>query len=147
MQPTDQTVNSMNIYAEAKACLGQSLVPVGDDPELGCAVSVSVLLNEKCGIPIKVTQSTYELLQELISSPRFREVYIPIFGDIIISPTGTSTISNTPITHGHVGCVAKYGILSNNSYTGLWGENYTLDSWRKRYQVQGGYPVRFFRAV
>lgn len=142
-----QTETSKKVYLWAKQCLGESLVPVGDDREYGCAISVTVLLKEKMGLNIKETLSTLELLHMLEKSTIFKEISDPLPGDIIISATGTSTLPNTPIKHGHTGVVAKYGILSNNSYTGLWSEFYTLESWKKRYEIQGGYPTRFFRAL
>lgn len=144
---TMQTQNSFKIYQAAKYSLGKSLVPVGDDPDVGCAISVTVLLNELCGFAIKETQSTYELLQELIASKLFTEVIDPLPGDIIVSATGTSSIPNTPIKHGHTGIVARFGILSNSSLTGLWSENFTLATWANRYEKQGGYPTRYFRAI
>lgn len=133
------------IYQEAKKALGTSLVPIGDDPDVGCAISVTYLLKEKCGIDIKETLSTSDLLTELINNPHFTEITTPQVGGIIISATGTSTISDTPITHGHCGVVGLYGVLSNNSLNGLWSENYTLETWHKRYGVDGGYPTRFFQ--
>lgn len=141
------TINSQKVYDQAKACLGISLVPVGDDRELGCAISVTVLLKEKVGMDIQEVLSTNELLGNLIKSPYFQEVANPLAGDIVISATGTSTLPNTPITHGHVGIVGLHGIMSNNSYTGLWSEFYTLETWKERYSVQGGYPIRYFRAL
>lgn len=145
--PMNQTQTSLNIYKVAKSCLGTTLVPVGDDPDVGCAISVTVLLKEKCNIPIRETQSTHDLLIELIENPLFKEVNEPLPGDIIISATGTSQLAGTPIKHGHTGIVAKFGILSNSSLTGLWSENFTMETWINRYKYQGGYPTRFFRAV
>ncbi len=142
-----QTKTAQRVYAAAKECLGDSLVPIGDDPDVGCAISVSVLLRDMCGIGIKETLSTSELLQEMISSTFFVEVQNPAAGDVIISATGTSVNPKTLITHGHVGVVGLHGILSNNSMNGLWSENYTLDTWKARYQSQGGYPVRYFRLL
>lgn len=143
----EQTETSLQIYTTAKKLIGVSLVPVGDDPDVGCAISVTVLLKEKCNIPIGETQSTHDLLIELIESPLFKEVNEPLPGDIIISATGTSQLAGTPIKHGHTGIVAKFGILSNSSLTGLWSENFTLETWTNRYKYQGGYPTRYFRAL
>lgn len=141
MSPTAQ-----KIYDEAKKALGTSLVPVGDDPDLGCAISVSVLLHDKCGIDIAKTTGTWTLLQELLQSKYFQLVSDPQPADILMYATGTSTIQNTPIKHGHVAILGKYGVLSNNSLTGLWSENYSLASFKARYEVQGGYPLHAFRA-
>ncbi len=141
------TENSLRVYNTAKETLGNTLVPVSDNREVGCAISLTVLLKEMCGVGIKETLSTAELLQELESSTLFKEVSDPTFGDVIIDATGTSSMPNTPITHGHCGVVGKKGIMSNNSYTGLWSEFYTLESWKQRYEVQGGYTSRYFRLL
>lgn len=141
------TENSIRVYNVAKECLNTSLVPKGDDIELGCAISVTVILKEMCSVGINETLSTNELLQELKNSTLFKEVFVPVYGDIIISATGTSTLPKTPIKNGHVGIVARHGILSNNSLTGLWDEFYTLESWISRYQTKGGYPTRYFRLL
>lgn len=136
------------IYEQAKAALGTSLVPVGDDPDVGCAISATVLLKERCGMDIKETLSTLEFLHEIEASPLFQEVFdFGEMGDIWIDATGTSIIPNTPITHGHCGVLGKFGIMSNSSLTGLWSEFYDKDSWKQRYEIQGGYPTRKFRAV
>lgn len=150
-QTNVQTEASIRIYDIAKSCLGKSLVPVGDDPDLGCAISLTVLLN-KAGINIRETVSTAQALVELETSPLFKEVSDPLPGDVIISASGTSSIENTSIKNGHCGVVAIYpigdnGIMSNNSLNGLWQEVYTLSSWNERYKIQGGYLTRFFRAL
>jgi hypothetical protein len=135
------------LYEMAKSCLNTSLVPLGDDPELGCAISVNALVARVKGHQVGGGTSTYGLLQALVASSWFKEVKEPTFGDIIISATETSTIPNTPIAHGHTGVVGKYGIMSNDSSSGLWKENYTLDTWKARYETLGGYPTRFFRLI
>jgi len=40
-----------------------------------------------------------------------------------------------------------FGIVSNDSNTGLLLELWDLARWRKFYGVQGGLPVAFFRAL
>lgn len=133
------------VYQKAYMFLGKSLVPPNDDPDVGCAISVTVLLKEKCGINIKETTSTYELLHELIASPYVEEVFSPLFGDIIISATDTSLFQNPPFPHGHTGIVGKVKIMSNNSSNGLWEDGWTLPAWDNHYRKLGGYPTRFFR--
>jgi hypothetical protein len=138
------------LYNVSKKALEEkeSLVPVGDDPELGCAISLTVLLN-RIGCIIKETASTAELLMELAEDPEFEEISETDAGcgDIIICATGTSSIPNTPIPHGHCGIVGKFGIMSNDSRNGIWSEYYTLESWKERYEIKGGYASRFFRIV
>ena len=149
-----QTANSLKLYLSAKECLGKTLVPAGDDPEYGCAISVNMLFLRTFGKQIGGGTSTYDLFQNLVNSPLFKEVQESEVqgGDIIISPTGMSSIPFTPITNGHVGVLGIYGapnngIMSNDSFNGLWQEVYTLASWTARYKIQGGYPMRFFRAL
>jgi len=36
---------------------------------------------------------------------------------------------------------------SNNSATGLFEENFTLETWKKRYVDNGGFPMLFFSAA
>ena len=142
-----QTATSNKVYQIAAQCLGISLIPPGDDRELGCAISVTALLREKCEIQIPETTSTYNLLASLLALPAlFKEVAVPLPGDIIIAATGTQP-STSPLSNGHTGVVAKYGILSNNSYTGLWSEVYTLRSWHNHYDIIGQFRTRYFRPL
>ena len=122
--PTNQpTFHSSNIYKIAKDCLGKHITEDPNvDPNLGCAEAVSYVL-EQAGydlgsLGIEGTSELYTWLQN-----HFTQVVNPLAGDIIISPTGTST---TGSPHGHVGIVAKYGILSNSSSSGLFLENFDL---------------------
>ena len=142
-----QTQSSIALYNAAKVALGTTLVPVGDNPDLGCAISLSVLWSRVFPNSASVldTVSTAVLLKALMSSPLFKQVLDPLAGDIIISATGTSVAVPPPIANGHCGVVGYSGIMSNNSLTGLWSEVYTLDTWNQRYAVQGSYPVLFFR--
>lgn len=128
------------IYNLAKASLGKDIAATQN--ELGCAESISYLLNKanvanfpKAGY--LGTSDFYNWLKKFAMP-----VDTPIRGDIIISPTGTSTKG---AQHGHIGIVALYGVLSNNSMNGLFMEYYTIDSWRTYYGGKLGFPVLFFR--
>lgn len=145
--PTNgQTKNSFTLYTVAKECLGISLVPAGDDPEYGCAISLNMLSLRAFGHQIGGGASTTLLLKDLVIQPHnYTEVREPLPGDIIISATGTSIKPNPAIPNGHVGVVGQFGIMSNNSDDGLWSEAYTLASWDTRYRAAGGFPTRFFR--
>lgn len=142
----EQTQNSMRLYEEAKAHLDKNLCENFED---GCAETVSNLILLALGPVIIATASTYMLLRTLCASSSFKEVgtFEALPGDIIISATGTSTISPPPFPHGHTGIVARYGILSNNSDNGLLQEKWNLDSWDDHYAVAGGYPTRVFRPL
>jgi len=138
-QPTE---HSQRVYNVAKGCLGKHITEDPNvDPALGCAEAISHVLDE-AGYDlgshgIAGTSELYTWLKN-----HFTPVTDPLPGDVLISPTGTST-KGSP--HGHVAIVAKYGILSNSSTTGKFSENFTLDSW-KQYYSNLGFPMFFFRA-
>ncbi len=144
----DQTLNSLKLYNVAKAHLGKSLVPSDVPIEYGCAISVNIL--DLIAFPnegqIGGGASSFNLLQAVIKNPRFQEVFEPLPGDLIIDATGTSTLTNPPFV-GHCGVVGYHGIMSNNSFNGLWEEKYTVDTWNQRYQIEGGYKNRYFRHI
>lgn len=145
VQPTSTT--NQRIYDESVKCLHthvtlDSTVP----PELGCAEAVSYVL-EQAGItdlPPKGIAGTAALYQWLKLNKQFVQTQNPVFGDIIISPSGMSSKASP---HGHTGIVAKNGILSNDSDTGLFMEKYTLQTWTQFFGTIEGFPVFYFHAI
>lgn len=131
------------IYEIAKSCLGKHItLNENVPPELGCAEAISYILKQAgYTLPEGGFAGTYDLYKWLLAN--FNQRDIPIVGDIIISPTGTSS---KQAKHGHVGCLGKYGILSNHSDTGLFLEVFTLQKWQDYYGDLLGFPVYFFRA-
>lgn len=140
------TSDSVLFYEVAKKCLNKSQVPNGYDPVLGCAISLNTIHKKTFGREIGGGSSTLNLYNALKNDNTFISVIDPVYGDIIISPTGTAPITS-PLPHGHVGIVAKYGIMSNNSNNGLWEVNHSLESWTKYYKIKGGYPIYYFRKI
>ena len=137
--------NSQKLYLAAKSCLGKDMcVDPTIPPEVSCAVSVNAVYELAFGGPLGGGASTAAMYQVLKTDPRFTPVTSPAAGDIVISPTGTSTKGSL---HGHVGIVGMYGILSNNSMTGHFTEFYTLQSWEQYYVEKLGFPMLFFRVV
>lgn len=136
-----QTPNGLKIYTMAKDCLGLNLC---ENRAYGCAETVNAIVEAATGTPVGGGASTFLMYKCLLSTGKFTAITNPLPGDIIISPTGLGT--NPQMPNGHVGIVAMYGILSNDSLDGLLEEKYTLDTWNARYKVTGGYPVLFFRA-
>ncbi len=66
-------------------------------------------------------------------------------GNVVISVTGTG---NGTITHGHAGICGKAGnIMSNDSATGLWQQNYSVVSWVKYYRGKGGMKVLVYEPI
>lgn len=133
---------SMNeLYERAKSLLGTDVSPqdlVSDS--FACAETVSTLINSlNPNFPrVTGTWSLWDLLKVHAD-----QVQVPQAGDIILSVTGTG---NGAIRNGHCGVVGEHEIImSNDSLTGLFKENYTLDSWNNYYGVKGGFPVLFYR--
>lgn len=137
--------NRQTIYDTACLNLKTDVSPNDIAPdEYGCAETVSDLL-KMAGFDIGLYLSTYQLYYALKSNSGFIRVDTPLYGDIIISPTG---FGNGMLPNGHVGICGKDDkIMSNNSFTGLFEENYTQDAWKARYQKVGGYPLIYFRKI
>lgn len=122
---------------------GTDVAPIYD--EFGCAEAVNAIVTEALGHPVGGDVSTYRMYKELRSSNKFKLIYTPIGGDIILSPTG---YGNGNITNGHVGIFADGNqIFSNDSASGNFVRNYTLKEWRGRYEKGGGFPVLFYRVI
>lgn len=135
---------SQSIYDMAKSCLGKDLCG-NTNIAYGCAETVNSIVEAATGQTIGGGASTYLMYQCLIMQPaRFQNVQSPIAGDIIISPSGYSTKG---VANGHVGIVGKFGVLSNNSTTGLLQEEYTLESWSDFFGVKEGFPIYYFHVI
>lgn len=144
--PIPEPTNADRFLAAAKAALGRNLsAGTGVPYYVACAISVNRVHTDAFGFPIGGGASTAELYAALRKSAYFREVDTPILGAVVISPTGTGTKPAYP--HGHVGIVGKFGICSNDSSTGLFSENYTVDSWAGQFQEIEGYPVFYFERI
>lgn len=118
--------------------------------EYGCAESVNEVYKKAFGEYIENPGiSTTKLFAAMVDrADKFIRVTDAEPGNIIISPTGFSSIPNTPIKNGHVGIFGKdKKIMSNSSASGKFTENYTLDTWINRYRKQGGYPCYFFKCI
>ena len=138
-----QTQNSIRVYNMAAANLGKNLCTNG---ELGCAETVNRIFKMALGEEIGGGASTFNMMPFLKDMLRFKEVTpdLALPGDVIISPTN---FGNGKLAHGHVGIVAKYGILSNSSADGRLHEVYDMATWTSYYHDVGGFPVRIFRVL
>lgn len=140
--------NRERLVEVARAHLGTDASPLDQAPDyLACAETVTTLIDKVVpGIKWTARTATYFVRKDLIASPRFREVVVPLAGDIIISATGYG--GKNGITHGHIGIYMGNGVIaSNTSKTGTFDENFTLDSWKRYYVTKGGYELRFFRLL
>lgn len=139
------------LYKTALGCIGTDASPNDVAPDdLACAETVNEIYKKAFGTYISTPGlSTYSLYSAMRLSPYFYKVdeeYEPVLpGDIIISPTGFGTGS---LTHGHVGIMAPGGfVMSNDSYSGMFQKNYSIERWRERYGKIGGFPILFFRPI
>lgn len=138
---------SEKIYEVAAAHLGQHLS--GNIPVVGCALTVNKIGELATGLPFGGGSSTVAMEDCLeANTARFKEVNrdyaLNTPGVIIIS---ASRNGNGNLRNGHVGVIAKHGIISNSSEDGLLHEYWTIDKWDQFYGVYGGYQIRFFEVL
>lgn len=133
--------NQEAVFAAAESWLGTDASPDDIAPdELGCAESVSNIINKVVNFPLTV--STRTLYKYLANDDRFVKLTgTPKRGAIVISPTG----SGNGTVVGHCGIVGDDGsIMANDSNTGEWRYYYTTRTWRERWADKGGMPVYYF---
>lgn len=137
-----------HLYKVANSFVGRDASPADIAPdEYACAESVSNIIHEAFGDFPKNSPvlSTAVLHIQLLNHPKFKGVMAPEPGDVIISPTGSG---NGKLPNGHTGIFGFGGqIMSNDSATGLFKPNYTLDSWVARYRKLGGFKIYIFRRI
>ena len=137
-------------YITAVGCLGTDVTPQDDIPDdVACAEVINKIHEKAFGFPILSIReggaSTRLLYKAMTKSKLFQESPTPLEGSIIISPTG---LGNKNLPNGHIGIVGKDKVvMSNNSFNGLFEENYTITGWKERYQRWGGYPVLYFNRI
>lgn len=141
------------LYEEAKECLGHHITLNEAVPdEVGCAESVSYILT-RVGIPDgnQGIAGTAQLYDWLRTNPKFLRIYEPEAGAVIVSPTG---FGNGTI-EGHTGVFGKFnvafpddwGIMSNDSASGLFKELWNWTRWQAYYGKTGGLPLAIFRVL
>ena len=141
------------LYATALSCIGVDASP--DDlaaDSFGCMESVSKIIQKALPDfkfpPLVSTKTGYG---HFVNSPLFLSVQKPIAGDLMIAVTGTG---NGIISNGHIAIVGKNTspdgsrwAMSNDSRTGTWEVNYTINSFTRYFHDKGGMTIYFFRAV
>ncbi len=140
-QPLDES-NSEKLYKVAIASVGKDVTPndeIIDD--VACVTNVCYFLRQVVADLPNLAYTPY-FLDYLKKDNRFELTNEVSPGHIILSATGTG---NGTI-RGHTGIISKNEkIMSGNSTTGRWEENFTLSSWDKRYRVGGGMKTWIFR--
>lgn len=149
---TTQTKKGQELYTVAAAAYRVGVKIIADNAAddygiLGCAETVNELARRAWGSPIGGGLSTAALWECLKNTARFAEIALAdaLPGDIVISPTGS--VAGAKLAHGHVGVVAAYGILSNESESGTVEENYNMQAWQDYYTKYGGLPTLIYRAL
>ncbi len=130
------------LHEVAISSLGRDVAPL--ENEYGCAEAVNNIVFEAFGDYAGGDLSTYRMYHAIKNNKKFLEVFKPLPGDIILSPTGFG--NGTVI--GHTG-IYSFGnsILSNNSKTGKFTSHFNLKKWYARYAAEGGLPVTFWRRI
>lgn len=130
------------LYKAAVESLGKEMSPIDIAPdELACGESVCNVI--RLVYPdFPMLPYTPDLADYLKKDKRFKGTLDPDPGNIIISPTATST------RRGHVGIHLGNGrIASNTSENGLWEDNLSIDSWVKTYRTKNKLPIIYFEPI
>lgn len=145
-QPMPTQTKAEQLYSTAYASIGKDMSPANIAPNsLACAESLNgvffAAFNEHLGTGAALT-STQALYQEMVQDTRLEQITSMEEGAIVISPTG---YSSEGAKHGHCGVVGKFDVMSNDSNSGLWLDNYTKETWYNVFNKQLGFPVYLFR--
>lgn len=141
--------NSQKLYETAKSLLGTHLtLDPSVPPDLGCAECWSAVANIAGvkGVPAHGFPGTIGVHDFLASNPLFQEVDKPEPGATIVSVSHGNQ-------HGHVGYVGNYntqykwdwGIMSNDSDTGLLREKWNYKDWMLYYKDQLGLVTKIYK--
>lgn len=146
-----EPMTPMRLYEAAFSLLGMDASPQDIVPdEFGCAETLSRVVQKAFpDLKFPTLLSTREMYSHLTRSPSFEEVDEPIYGDIIISVTG---LGNGSVPNGHCGVVGRHlapngslWIMSNDSRSGTWEANYSIEGWRRFFETRGGMKTHYFR--
>lgn len=145
--PTTMT-NSDKLYETAKSSLGKDMSPQDLAPDsLACMESLDGVFCKAFGahlLALPGRLSTEAGYNSMLKDTRLEVIKVPEPGCIVISPTGFSAKG---AQHGHCGVWGKFDVMSNDSSTGLWTDNYTHEAWYTVFNKTLGFPVVFFKII
>lgn len=135
------TFAGRKLHEVALASLGVDIADSGYGDIVDCAVAVNNIVYRAFGDYAGGDISTYRMWKSIRNNRKFLQVYKPLPGDIILSPTIGKNI-------GHVGVVG-YGnrIYSNNSKTGLFDYHITREQFYQYYQAEKKLQVLLYRRI
>ena len=133
----------LKLLAAAQSFLGKEASPLDKVPdEVACVESLGNVARPIC--PFPDVYGTWDALKFLKNSSHWRGTLEALPGNLIINATGTGNGK----LRGHCGVILEGGrIASNNSKTGLWTDFYTIDTWKKRYRIDGAMPTYVFEPL
>jgi len=138
------------IYQVGLESLGVDVSPIDKaDDVVGCAESLTMVLR-KAGIKIPVILGTWTLEHFFQKSSKWKQVYTPRIGDVLVSATGTGRSKNDPeYIQGHTGVIGKNGtIMSSVSFgknSGKWMSTHSIETWKNRYVDKGLMKMNYYR--
>lgn len=149
MNPQQTKIHDVLVTYMDKRCTLNPQIP----PDVSCAEAVSFLL-QQLGIDDGTggIAGTESLLEWVLTQPQlFQQIDAPEESALLISATGTGN----GLVEGHTGFFGVFnlqypndwGIVSNNSQTGLLGEQWSWSAWTKNYTQLGGIVPRMFRIL
>ena len=142
-EPTETNTEKLYRIADVLAQLEEDITPEDlTEDEVACVENLCEVINRVVEFP-RLKYTPY-LVTELKEDPRFKGTLDCKEGYIIVN----ATESGNGTVRGHCGVIGKGGkIMSGNSYNGKWEYNYTLDSWKQNFRIEGGMVTWVFRLL
>lgn len=138
------TKNAQLLYTVAIKSVGIDVTPKDQVPDVvACASTISTLIGKVIQFPH--IAGTWTLNDAMKKDSRFERIDTIERGAILVYPTGTG---NGKLSNGHIFICGDNGLLySNSSHNGLFEQNYTIETARKRYVEKGGFQECIYRLI
>jgi hypothetical protein len=142
--PVETLTPQERLLISANKFIGQDASPEDNVPdEVGCVESIVNVIREVYP-DFPTIYHTMLLYYELVKNPHFKSTLEIKKGNIIVSPTG----SGNGTIRGHCGVIAEDNrIISANSKTGHWENNYSLQNWINNFRGKGGLRIYIFEPI
>lgn len=133
------------LYAISLESLGTDASPQNlARPEVACAETVTHLISlVDSSIEWTNKLATFYMRKDMLGGKHFVRVDTPRRGSVVLSATDWN--KNGQVVTGHVGIyLGDDHIASNNSSTGIFDINYSLESWKRYFVAHEGLDMLFF---
>lgn len=140
-EPKEKLNDKLVRIADALTLLKTDITPKDKIPdEVACVENVCEVINKI--VPFPILSYTPDFVRELKKDTRFEATLDFNEATIIVCATGTGNGT----MRGHCGIIGTgKDIISNNSKTGIWEYNYTIETWKQRFRIKGGMPILLFK--